>query len=438
MKSSSTCENESVPLLPKDAHDFEDDGRALNSFILAGVIYTLAIAITFVSKPALILSAVGNDASAGAIFTGVILSAQSLVSAFATPFFGSLSDASLGRVPILLFSIAVEVIALLFIVYFRASIYGVFIGFLLMAMADCTGVTVLSAIADLAKSGASTTAFAKYNALVGTTIAIGPFLGGLIVAASFPSAPFLFAAAILMISYPFYINLPNSGFQPRSVWSSCTEAKFKSPFPTIRESLCETKALTIISASLVTASVAENSLFAIMYLFLNSSFQWESFQFGMYISVNGVFYILGQLCAGKLASIFGERKLIVTAFMFSALHCFVIAATNKPWALWGSLLFEIPSFASLPSRNAVLARQVDSKKQASLQGSIAALQSIVKPIASLGSTAVFALSTKHGMPEFIFFPITVIFLIAGAIADVALSHPELKSAKEVEGGDSII
>lgn len=410
----------------------EDDGRALNSFIFAGVVYTFAIAITFVSKPALILSAVGNDASAGAIFTGVILSAQSLVSAFATPFFGSLSDATTGRVPILLFSIAVECISLVFIVYFRSSVYGVFLGFLLMATADCTGVTVLSAIADLAKRGTSTAAFAKYNALVGTTIALGPLLGGLVVAVSSPYAPFLLAAAILSISYPFFMRLPNAGFQAGSLWTSLKEAKLQSPLPTIRESLCETKALTILSASLIIASLAENSLLAVMYLYLNASFRWESFQFGLYISVNGFFFIAGQLLAPKLAAKFGERRLVVAGFMSSALHCFVIASTNKQWALWASLLCEIPSFAAIPVRNAVLARQVDSKKQASLQGSIAALQSLVRPIASLGSAAIFALSNQRGMPEFVFYPVTIVFLMAAAISEMAMAHPELKSSKDIE------
>ena len=406
----------------------------MNFYLLAGALLTFSVSFSIPSRTALILSAADNDASYAALFNGFSLSVQSLISATTAPVLGSLAD-STGRVPVLLFSVMFECIGLFLLAVFSDSLPGQFFCCLLTSISGSAGLTILAAVSDLAKDRRTETrTFARYSATQGIAIALGPFIGGAFAAITFTAAPILVSAVILLSCLLLFAHLPDTAGSDllsarKSLWFSLqkTRCKVDGPLPTIKRSLSETRALTILAVGLLVESLAVNGLVSITFLYLNTKFGFGSFRFGVYVSLTGAVLIMSQLAlSARMVRWAGERYVIVCGFIFCAIQCLTLGHAKKTWVLWPSILLLIPYFAAIPSLKAVVARQVDTDKQGQLQGSIEAIQSVVKPLASLGLASAFAISNRYDMPEFVFYPIAFCMLAAGVITNVALNHPEIK------------
>lgn len=408
--------------------------NALRRILAAEGIYIFAVALTISSRPALMLSATGNDTSRAAMFAGSVDAAQALACALTAPILGALSDVH-GRVPILQLCAAVEAVALIGVALARRSLPGQFVSYMLIAISGASTVTFAAAIADLCPNPADATrAYAMFGAVLGGTFMVGPLVGGLIAGWFSPAAALIVSAAILAIAAPLFgyflheTRIPSLSAieSPPSVFLSL-QSSLESPLPKIRRSLTANRALTLFVAANVLSSLAESGLVSIMFMYVNERVGWGAPEVGAFLSATGLLLLLSQvLFAPRLVRLFGERTVIVAGYVFGGIHFIVYGLARKPWMFWTGLILALPSFVSYPPQKAVLARQVEPHQQGELQGSLSALNSLVKPVSTLGCATMFTIGVSSGAPGVVFMVIAAVTFCAAGIAHLALSHPELK------------
>lgn len=403
--------------------------RTLLSYIAACTWYVFAVYLTVPARPALILAAAAGDAGGAAIFNGFVDSFQAILCFVTAPLLGSLGD-NVGRIPIFLFCVTVEVIILYLIAIFRKSLTGLFISLSLIAISKSSITSLTAAIADIANTRESSTrAFALLGAAENISITLGPFLGGLIVSVSFYAMPFLLGATILLLSLPFLAKLPESrdgSPSLQTLWQTVRSTRLESPLQKVKIALLETRALTLLTVSFVLESLAEDGTYGVIYYYAQGAVGWTSKDFGIYVSVAGLASMMSQFALTPLfVRLFGERNVIIGGFLSNGVRFFIIAVSSKNWILWASIVFGIPYFAARPQIKAVLSRQVSQERQGRLQGSLSAVNSLVSVMSSLCIAALFAISNSLGVPGAVFYGTTAMTVVAAYLAHLGLAHSTL-------------
>lgn len=152
-----------------------------------------------------------------------------------------------------------------------------------------------------------------------------------------------------------------------------------------------------------------------------------SLQYGTYIALVGLAQITSQaLLAAPFARIFGERRLVVAGMLGLAVQNLWLTQVSSGLGIWISVLFRVPSFIALPAMRAAFARQVEGRRQGSLQGALSAVGSVVKPPSVLVFAAAFAFCQSVGNPGAIFFPTAVLHAISALLFHFGFRHPHLK------------
>ena len=381
---------------------------------VAGVSLMNAVASMIVVPvlPKLVQSFTGDTASA-ARQVGLFATSFALVQFLASPVLGSLSD-RFGRRMVIL-----------------TSAFGQAFNFMLMALAPSlawlffarviSGFTAGNApainayIADVIPKEERASHFGWVSAANSAGFLLGPALGGLLGEVS-PRLPFWVSAGLCLVNclYGFFV-LPESLHRDRRSPFSFARSHPGAAFRFIA-SRPDLRTLVVVLMMLM---VAQQCLPNTIVLYTGYRFAWSSAEVGAYLTAVGLGNILVQAFVLKrVVRRFGERTAVIIGFS-SATIAFLIYAT-APAAVFFVIGAPFFAFTGLitPAMQAQLTRRVEKDEQGRLQGSIAALTSLLGLFTPLVYTEVFAFAIGPGkslLPPGAHMYLAASFLMAGAL-----------------------
>lgn len=423
--------------------------RILRRLLVAVVLFITATAMTIPVRPRLILDAASNDSSLASYYSGMVDSLQAILTIFTAPLFGAVSDV-VGRKPILVLSHLGELTGLLVVASCPSSLAFQFPAYMLIAVTNSYVTTANTIVADLsniasADMGAddarvsSTANFGYLGAAFGVSFLIGPTLGGLIEDYWYLASSFHVACVLIVIAVAYVATFlpetkqrtiaeqPSSSteaLQPTASWwrrtgtnvsttarevTDAIRATQINPLPRARRIFAANEAMTWIAITIATASLAQGGLNAIMFLYLNKKLGWDTKETGFFLSMVGLSVLIAQgLLAPLAVRLIGEVPTILMAYALSALHYLLYALANTTETMYFALFIGMFGFTVDPVLKGLLARQVSIDSQGSLQGSLSAITSVVRPVAPVISSALFGFGNAIGRPGLPFIVLAVI------------------------------
>lgn len=429
--------------------------QVLRKLIAAILLFITAVAMTVPVRPRLILDAASEDTTLASTFTGVVESLQSVIAIFSSPLFGAVSDV-IGRKPMLILAHLGEFIGLLIVAQFPHSLSAQFPAYLLIALTNAYVITVNTMVADVSRHDvlSSATNYGYIGATFGLCFLIGPALGGIIednfyLASSFHVACVIIALAMLFVYFivpetkqSTSLNAPPATesdasmeqppltradtASPREVMSAIRQAQLN-PIPRARRIFSHNEGLTWMAIAIATSSLAQSALNSILFLYASVRLKWETKDTGYFLSMVGLSLLISQAVLAPLAvKYLGEVGTILIGYSLASVHYAIYGVARTTEMMYVGLFVGMFSFISDPAIKGLLARQVPSASQGSLQGSIAALSSIVKPFAPLLASTLFSYGSNIGMPGLPFHMMCGISAVSVLIARIAFWKPGLK------------
>ena len=316
-------------------------------------------------------------------YVGALVSLYAVCQFFAGPVLGAASD-SLGRRPILLLCQLGSAIG--YVIFGLAgSLWLLFLGRAIDGITGGDFSTAAAYVADVTEPKSRAKYFGVIGATAGLGFILGPSLGGLLSLISL-KAPFYVAAGITLLTMVYgYFFLPESLKQEnRSGDFSWTHLNPLTPLSHVFDN---PRLRTILTLGLF-YYLAFSIMSSISSIFFKDTLHWTAANIGLYLLVVGVGDMITQgYLAGKLASKFGARRLVLagflvtgTAFVLNALlpafPFLAIACIYIVVYAFGSGLFE-PAYGGMISEIAL------PNEQGRVQGasqSVQALTRIVGPL----------------------------------------------------------
>jgi len=450
------------------------DWPTFRRVLLVALLQALAVAMAVPVRPKLLLDAVGGSASRAAAVTGALSALDAVVEVVSNPALGHVSDVH-GRRAVLVLAqagLAAELgvtaaFAARWQAYVAATLVGASTGVFFMTLSTVT--------ADLAVgTGEAAAAYGALGATYGVAFAAGPALGGAMAAAAYPTAPLHGAMAAVALNAAAVVwLLPETspaGVAPRGGgggggdcgWGgggssdgghcgvarpapldggagggggggggggtplSRPDATSINPLPRLRV-LFRSDVLRWLGATVAASSVAAGGLGSMLFFYTNVRFGWGPRETGRFISAVGVSMIVSQgVLARPAVALLGERPLILLGYGLKAAHLVLYGLARSGRDMYGALGVATLGYAAGPAFKGLIARQVGPEEQGALQGGLAALATVVQPVAPLVATGLFGYYNERGMPGVPLFVMGGMTLVAMAIAAKALSHPQLK------------
>lgn len=417
----------------------EMDWSAFGRVVLVGALQALAVAMVVPVRPKLLLDALGGSASRAAALTGGLSTLDAVVEAVSNPALGHVSDLHGRRGVLLLAQAGLVADCALTAAYagawqahVAATLAGAATGVFFMTLATVT--------ADLAVgTGEEAAAYGVLGAAYGVAFAVGPALGGAMAATASPTAPFHGAiAAVALNAVAVRWVLPETAPVGRG-WlpgggGGCSggggggggAAVTINPLPRLRV-LFRSSVLRWLGATVAASGVATGGLGSMLFFYTHTRFGWGPPETGRFLSAVGVSMILSQgVLARPAVAVLGERPLILAGYALKATHLVLYGAAPSGGAMYGALGVATLGYAAGPAWKGLLARQVGPDEQGALQGGLAALSTIVQPVAPLVATGLFGFFAPRGLPGVPLYVMAALTVGAGAIAAKALAHPQLR------------
>jgi DHA1 family tetracycline resistance protein-like MFS transporter len=351
------------------------------------VIDMVALGVVMPVLPRLIQDLVGGDAGTAARYIGWFAAVWALISLFALPILSALSD-RFGRRPVLL-----------------ASIFGVTIDYLAMALSPSLGWLLIGRVASgiTAATFATSSAFiadvtppadraARYGLIsiaVGLGYIIGPPLGGVLGDIDL-RLPFFAAAALtcanwLYVAFVIPESLPAERRAPFS---------FRRANPVAAVTLYARRPDMLALAGVIFLYyLAQQSVQTTLVPYVAYRFDWSAKTVGTALALLGLGTILVQgLVLRPFVGRFGERAALATGLLAGAIGFGVYGAATAT----GPFLSAIAAFAFTglvaPGFQGLLTRMVSPSEQGRLQGTNMGLMAIASLLGPLLFTEVFARS----------------------------------------------
>ncbi|KAA8498778.1 Tetracycline resistance protein, class C [Porphyridium purpureum] len=410
----------------------------LVNVFLSGVSLTLVIPVL----PKLLILALGGNASSAAYYQGSIQFFGGIIEIFAAPFWGRLSD-SIGRKPVLLIAL-LGLCAEMLLIYFFWHNVVIFIAARMLASAAGVYFSTLSTIyADLsAGTGREAQTYGISGAVFGMSFICGPIAGGLLEKKGTGLAV-LASAFCLMLSFVFavlFVPETSSGviadpfLRASSVLERVQSIRIAemdaNPFPRVLK-LLRDPVLSRLAQAMMLDGLAFGGLQSVFFFFTSIRFGWDSSEAGMFFALVGVCMLVGQgLLTPLFSQRFPDRAVILFGYFVETVHWLIYALAMTPGMLYFGLCVGALGYPAGPTIKGVVARQVQPEEQGTVQGSLAALQIMVRPVSPLLANSVFAFFTSAAAP--VFFPgapfvvCAVLSSLSLIIASRALSNPDLK------------
>lgn len=438
----------------------EMDWSAFARVVLVGALQALAVAMVVPVRPKLLLDALGGSASRAAAVTGCLSTLDAVVEVVSNPALGHVSDLYGRRGVLLLAQAGLAVDFALTVMYagaWQAHVVATFVG----AATGVVFLTLTTVTADLAVgTGEEAAAYGALGAAYGVAFAVGPALGGAMAATSSLTTPFHGAmAAVALNAAVVRWLLPETAPVGREwlpsgagvgggcdgVGSDCGKeagcTNFRpvtaaagdggvfatiNPLPRLRV-LFRSSVLRWLGATVAASGVASGGLGSMLFFYTNTRFGWGPPETGRFLSAVGISMIVSQgVLARPAVAVLGERRLILTGYALKATHLVLYGAARSGGAMYGALGVATLGYAAGPTWKGILARQVEPDEQGALQGGLAALSTVVQPVAPLVATGLFGYFAPRGMPGVPLYVMAALTLGAMAIAAKALAHPHLR------------
>lgn len=199
------------------------------------------------------------------------------------------------------------------------------------------------------------------------------------------------------------------------------------PLPRIKTLFSHNEGLTWLGITLAVYTLAQASLNSILFLYANVRLGWGSFETGIFLSTLGLAILVSQaVLAPACVWAVGEHGTIYLGFALTAVHFAIYGFANNTALMYVGLAVGSLGFVCDPPIKAIVARQVDSHTQGSLQGSLSGLTAVVKPFGPLFSTALFSLGIRIGIIGLPLYGTAFIMALTIPCASIAFRKAGLK------------
>jgi DHA1 family tetracycline resistance protein-like MFS transporter len=350
----------------------------------------LVVGILTPVLPQLIVDFVGGHVDRASAISGVFATAFALVSFFASPVLGLLSD-RFGRRPIILLSSLGSAVDCA-ILALAPNLWWLFLGRLLSGGTAASATSSAAYIADVTPPERRAAAFGMASAAFGVGFALGPALGGLL--AGFGLRVPFFAAAGLMLAnaaYGFFVLPESLAREKRQV---VIDWKRANPLGSLKL-LRSHRELSNLVLSLFCSNLAVQS-FSVFVLYTIYRFGWNARDNGLGLAVFGALSVVSAVVVGKLVDRFGARPIVVAGFTLG-IAGFAIYGLAPTGALFACAL-PLTGFWAIagPPIQSAMSRRVSASEQGELQGAIGSMRSIATIVGPAFFTLLFAAVSARG------------------------------------------
>ncbi|HEU4743554.1 MAG TPA: TCR/Tet family MFS transporter [Meiothermus sp.] len=371
-------------------------------FILISVlINVMGLGLVIPVLPKLIEELAGG-VQAGALYNGVFIAVYAAMQFVFAPILGILSD-RYGRRPVLLLSLAGTVID-----YLVSAVTGslwVLLGARIAAGILGASISTANAyIADISAPAERARNFGLIGAVFGLGFVLGPAIGGLLGNADI-RLPFYFAGglAFLNLLYGYFVL-------PESLRAEHRSAKKGMANPLAALAILRKTPLTSgLSVSLVLLFLAFGILQSVWVLYTTYRFHWTILETGLSLMLVGITSSLVQ--AGLVQLIIkrlGERRALLLGQSAGIVSFTLYGLATQGWMMYATIAIGSIGNVGGPVVQSLLSKQVSAREQGTIQGALAAIQSLTGVFGPLIGGYVFALFAKPdvapwlvGMPFFI-------------------------------------
>ncbi len=308
-----------------------------------------------------------------------------------SPVIGSLSD-RWGRRPVVLlsnFGLGFDYL----LMAWAPSIEWLLLGRIVSGLTTSSVPTAQAYIADVTPPEKRAGAFGLLSAAFAMGFVLGPAIGGLLGTIS-PRLPFWVAAALSLVNglYGFFI-LPESLSKANRSPFSWRRAN---PVGSLRM-LGRSRLLLTLSAVLLLAYIAQQSLMNVYVLYADYRFAWTDRTVGLSLAAVGIFSgLYGGVLVKRVVKAFGERSSILFGLALGIIGFSMFGLSKTGLLLWlGIPIMNGMSFV-WPGAQSLMTHGAAANEQGQLQGAIHSLRGISGLIGPGLFTYIFSKSIGTG------------------------------------------
>ena len=340
--------------------------------------------------PGLLHSLADSDISVSRNY-GALLAVYALMQFLFSPVLGALSD-RFGRRPVLLASLAGAAVDYL-VMAAAPSLSWLYVGRVLAGITGANMAVATAYLTDVTPEAERAGRFGQMGAALGVGFIAGPLIGGLLGAVHL-RAPFLAAAAMNGLNLLLaYFVLPESRERQRGP----REKRNMNAFSTLHRLRGTPNLLPLVGvyAVIMLASQAPATLWII---YGEDRFAWTATIAGVSLAAFGACHALSQAFAiGPLVARLGERVALSIGLAADSLGLVLMAIATRGWMPFAILPLFAVGGITMPSLQAMLARQIDDSRQGELQGTLTSIASLIGVGGPLAATWLYAAS-QHAWP----------------------------------------
>lgn len=393
----------------------------------------LGIGLVVPILPRLVESFVGNDATQGAFYVGVLASAYALMQFVFSPIMGGLSD-RFGRRPVLLLALFTSAFDYVLLA-FAPSLGWFFLGRLVSGMGGASIGTAAAYIADVSPPEKRAQNFGLIGMAFGLGFVAGPLLSAFLGTVPMPLPHFVAEwtgyATLPGIRFPFVVaaclTFANAMYGLLVVPESLP-LEHRRPFSWARANpigtltaLMKYPVVTGLTVTLFLTGVAQRCLESTWVLFTEHRFGWGIRDTGISLAVVGLTAALVQGgLVRRIIPALGERKALTAGILITSVSFVLYGIAPTGWTLYVFLVLGSLGAVTGPAAQGLLSKAVPPNEQGMLQGGMASVTSITNVLGPLLGTNLFGYFISDRAPLKIpgaaFFAGAVLLLLALAAA----------------------
>jgi DHA1 family tetracycline resistance protein-like MFS transporter len=321
------------------------------------------------------------------------------------PVLGALSD-RFGRRPVLLLSLA-GAAADYVLMALAPNLAWLYVGRVLSGVTGASMSVGTAYVTDVSPEPERAKRYGQMGAAMGLGFVVGPLIGGALGEWSL-RAPFVAAAVMNALNLAMaWRALPESN-QNRT---TRLDARKFNAFAALHRLSGRPPLLPLVGVFAVVALVSQvpGSLWI---LYGQQRYGWSAFVAGMSLACYGALHAISQaFVTGPLVARLGDKRALLAGMAADGLGFALMGVAVAGWMPFALLpLFAVGGLA-LPALQALLARQVDDRRQGEMQGTLASLTSLIGIAGPLVVTAAFA-ATQRTWPGGVWLAAAVFYLLA--------------------------